>query len=100
MLSGAISYEPALDGLTVAAPAAVDPVLISMIHDACAARFRAGWQPVELHRVVARRSTISQAQLVRDAVAAHLRRFRRSDVDQRWLAQADALEAHLWWTDD
>jgi hypothetical protein len=100
ILSGAISYEPALDGLTVAAPAAVDPVLTSMIHDACAARFRAGWQPVELHRVVARRSTISQAHLVRDAVAAHLRRFRRSDVDQRWLAQADALDAHLWWTDD
>jgi hypothetical protein len=100
ILSGAVTYEPALDGLTVTAPAEVDPVLIRMIHDACAARFRGGWQPVELHRVVARRSTVSQAHLVSDAVAAHLRRFRRADVDPRWLAQADALRAHVWWADD
>jgi hypothetical protein len=35
---------------------------------------------------------------VTDAVAAHLRQFPRAAVDERWLAQADALGASVWWT--
>ncbi|TBL35217.1 DUF2786 domain-containing protein, partial [Verrucosispora sp. SN26_14.1] len=48
----------------------------------------------------ARRGLPRQADLVTDAVAAYLRRFPRTTVDRRWLAQADALGAQVWWADD
>ncbi|SDY41920.1 Protein of unknown function [Micromonospora pattaloongensis] len=100
VLNGAVGYEAGLDALTIAPPAEVDPVLIAVLHEACAALWRGGWQPVELHRVVARRGQTTHAQLVTDAVAAHLRQFPPRAVDERWLAQADALGAHVWWTGD
>ena len=98
MLNGTVSYEPALDALTVAPPAEVDPLLAAVLHDMCAALWRRGWQPVELHRIVARRNLPTHAHLVTDAVAWHLRRFPRPSVDQRWLAQVDSLGADVWWT--
>jgi hypothetical protein len=99
VLDGAVDYEPGLDALTVTPSAEVDPVLIAVLHDACAALWRGGWQPVELHRVVARRGHPMHAHLVTDAVAAHLGQFVPAAVDERWLAQADALGAYVWWTD-
>ena len=89
MLGGTIDYETGLDVLTVAPPADVDPALAALLHDTVAALARAGWQPAELHRVVARRGDPIQGRLVTDAITAHLRGFR--DVDPRWWAQADAL---------
>jgi hypothetical protein len=97
VLRGTIGYESGLDALAVAPPAEVDPALTAVLRDACAARWRGGWQPVELHRVVARRGHPTHAQLVTDAVAAHLRQFPPAAVDERWLAQADELGAHVWW---
>jgi hypothetical protein len=97
VLDGTVGYESGLDALTVAPSAEVDPVLIAVLHGACAALWRGGWQPVELHRVVARRGHPMHAQLVTDAVAAHLRQFPRAAVDERWLAQADGLGASVWW---
>jgi hypothetical protein len=98
VLDGAVGYESGLDALTIAPSAEVDPVLIAVLHDACAALWRGGWQPVELHRVVARRGHPMHARLVTDAVAVHLRQFPPAAVDERWLAQADALGANVWWT--
>lgn len=100
VLDGTVSYEPGLDALTVVPSAEVDPVLIAVLRDACAALWRGGWQPVELHRIVARRGHPTHAQLVTDAVAAHLRQFPRAAVDERWLAQAEALGAQVWWISD
>ncbi|HEX8630256.1 MAG TPA: hypothetical protein VF755_19025, partial [Catenuloplanes sp.] len=97
VLAGAVGYESGLDTLTLMPPAEVDPVLTAILDEACTTLWRGGWQPVELHRVVARRGGPTHAQLVTDAVAAHLARFNRDVVDQRWLAQADALGAELWW---
>jgi hypothetical protein len=97
VLGGAVGYEAGLDALAVMPSAQLDPVLIAVLHDACAALWRGGWQPVELHRIVARRGHPTHAQLVTDAVAAHLRQFPRDTVDERWLAQAEALGAHVWW---
>lgn len=99
VLNGAIGYERGLDALTVIPSAEVDPVLIAVLHDAFTALWQGGWQPVELHRVVARRGDTMHAHLVTDAVAAHLRQFPPAAVDERWLGQADALGAHVWWTD-
>jgi hypothetical protein len=98
VLDGTVGYESGLDALTVAPSAEVDPVLVAVLHDACAALWRGGWQPAELHRVVARRGHAMHASLVTDAVAAHVRQFPRTAVDERWQAQADALGAYVWWT--
>ncbi len=89
MLGGTTDYETGLDLLTVAPPTDVDPALAALVRDTVAALARAGWQPAELHRVVARRGDPIQAQMVTDAIAGHLRGFR--DVDPRWRAQADDL---------
>ena len=97
MLRGAIGYEAGLDALTVAPRSEVDPVLVALVHEACAALWRGGWQPVELHRIVARRGRPVHAHLVTDAVAAYLPRFPADTVDERWLAQAEVLGAHAWW---
>jgi hypothetical protein len=100
VIDGTVGYERGLDALTVAPAAEIDPVLIAVLRDACAALWRGGWQPAELHRVVARRGDPLHPHLVTDAVAAHLRSFAPATVDERWRAQADALGATVWWTDD
>src|SRR4051794_24921954 len=100
VLSGRLGYEDGLDVLTVAPAAEVDPVLTGALFDAAARLFRNGWQPVELHRVVARRGDPAQAHLIVDAVAAHLRGFKPRAVDPRWRAQAAELDARAWWGAD
>jgi hypothetical protein len=99
LVTGAVEYEPGLDALVVAPAAEVDPVLVAVLHDAFAARWRGGWQPVELQRLVVRRGQPAHAHLVADAVAAHLRPLPRAVVDRRWREQAGELGADVWWTD-
>lgn len=100
VVDGRVAYEDALDALTVAPATEVDPALTTALFDATARLWRGGWQPAELHRVVARRGTGGQPQLITDAVAAYLRGFRAGAVDERWRAQADDLGARSWWGDD
>ena len=98
ILGGAVDFETGLDLLAVAPAGEVDPVLTAVVHESVGALVRAGWQPGELHRVVARRGDPVQARLVTDAIAAYLRGYQ--DVDPRWLAQADELGARVWWSAD
>lgn len=100
VVGGRLGHEDGLDALAVAPAAEVDPALAAALFDATARLWRGGWQPAELHRVVARRGTGVQPQLIADAVAAYLRGFRAATVDERWRAQADDLEATAWWGDD
>ncbi|MEV0128321.1 DUF2786 domain-containing protein [Dactylosporangium sp. NPDC050688] len=100
VLDGSVGYERGLDTLTVTPAADVDPALFAAVQAACARLFERGWQPGELHRVVARRGAVPHTQLVTDAVAAHLRGFPPAAVDPRWRAQADALGAAVWWAAD
>ncbi|QOC92218.1 DUF2786 domain-containing protein [Micromonospora craniellae] len=100
VLAGTVDYESGLDALTVTPAAEVDPELVTAKDEACARLWRGGWQPAELHRVVARRGGPRQADLVTDAVAAYLRQFPRATVDGRWRAQADTLGARVWWAGD
>lgn len=100
VLRGAVDYEAGLDALTVAPAGEVGPALTAAVRDAAERLWRGGWQPAEAHRVVTRRGRPAHGHLVTDAVAAHLRRFRRRDVDPRWVAQADELGAGVWWQDD
>src|SRR5512142_3547813 len=99
ILDGTLGWEAGLDALTLAPSGEVDATLMSAMDAALTARWHGGWQPVELHRVVARRTTITHAQLVRDAVAAHLRPFPPAEVDPRWTDQAKTLHAGVWWED-
>ncbi|MER7008051.1 DUF2786 domain-containing protein [Dactylosporangium sp. NPDC000555] len=103
IVRGSVAYEDGLDTLAVAPAAEVDPALFAAVGDACERLWRGGWQPGELHRAVVRRGGTDRpvlGQAVADAVAAHLRGFRRRDVDERWLAQADELGAAVWWSAD
>ena len=89
MLGATIDYEAGLDMLTVAPAADVDRTLAAALSDGVAALVRAGWQPAELHRVVARQGDPAQTELLADAIGRHLAGFR--DVDPRWRAQAEEL---------
>jgi hypothetical protein len=89
---GSISFEDGLDALTVAPAAEVDAALTEALRLAFERLFRGGWQPLELHRVVARRGDPVQGRLVAEAVAAYL--VAKSPVDPRWRAQADDLPRH------
>lgn len=56
-----------------------------------------GWQPADLHRIVARRLKPPHQQLIRAAIAAELSGYARSTVAARWWAQAEAAEITVWW---
>jgi hypothetical protein len=81
--SGAIAFDDAVVALSVAPPAEVDAALAAALRDAFDRLFRGGWQPSELHRVVARRGNPLQGDMVAEAALAA-----SPPVDPRWLAQA------------
>lgn len=87
--SGSLDHEDALDILAGTAAAEVDAALGTVLDKEFERLFGNGWQPVELHRAVARRGNPIQARLVADAAGDYLRG--RSPVDERWRAQADSL---------
>src|SRR4051794_40793714 len=89
ILGGAVRYEDGIDALTVAPAGDVDAVLAGHLRDAFERLFRAGWQPAELYRVVARQGDPRQGHLVAEAVAARIAGERL--VDPRWRAQAAEL---------
>ncbi|MGX6607772.1 DUF2786 domain-containing protein [Micromonosporaceae bacterium Da 78-11] len=86
---GSISYEAGLDALTVAPAGEVDAALAEALRVGFERLFRGGWQPAELHRVIARQGDPLRAGLVTDAVTAYLQKF--TQVDPRWQAQAADL---------
>jgi hypothetical protein len=100
VLNGTADYETGLDTLTVAPAAEVDHALLAALEHTRVRLFDGGWQPVELHRAVARSGRPPIGDLVRDAIAAHLHRFAAISVDERWRAQAATLDAQVWWTSD
>ncbi|MFI5844372.1 DUF2786 domain-containing protein [Catenuloplanes sp. NPDC051500] len=98
MLSGATGYEQGLDQLTVLPPETVDPALSTALRESGERLFKAGWQPVELHRLVTRRVGPEAARLVADVAAAML--DRTQTADPRWAAQAAEIGAERWWFSD
>jgi hypothetical protein len=87
--SGAVDFEDGLVALSVAPAGEVDVALAGALGDAFGRLFRGGWQPAELHRVVARRGKPLQGDLV--AEAAVRAAGAAQPVDPRWRAQADEL---------
>jgi hypothetical protein len=87
--SGGIPFEEAVIALSVAPAAEADAALAAALREAFARLFRGGWQPAELHRVVARRGDPLQGDIVAEAAvdAAAV----AGPVDPRWAAQASEL---------
>ncbi|WP_328466544.1 DUF2786 domain-containing protein [Actinoplanes sp. NBC_00393] len=83
--AGEIDHETALDLLTGAPAAEVDTALQAALTEQFERLFRNGWQPLELHRAVARRGNPVQARLVAEAATAFLRG--KEPVDERWREQ-------------
>lgn len=75
-------------------PAAVD----SALGCAVAQTWVHGWQPADLHRVLARRLGARGARLGGYVIAAQARSYHSSPgADPRWLRQLDDLGAGAWW---
>jgi len=87
--SGGFDFEDALVALSLAPAAEVDAALDGALAEAFGRLFRGGWQPAELHRVVARRGNPLQGGVVAEAAIEAARTAR--PVDPRWLAQAREL---------
>jgi hypothetical protein len=89
--NGAIGYEDGLDALAVAPATDVDAALGEALRRAFERLFRAGWQPAELHRVIARRGNPLHGDLVAGAAARAVQD--NPGTDPRWRAQAEELPA-------
>src|SRR3954469_24141412 len=87
--SGAVPFDDAGAGLSVAPVAEVDAALGAALRDAFDRLFRGGWQPAELYRVVARRGNPLQGDLV--AGAARHAAAASELLDPRWSAQVAEL---------
>jgi hypothetical protein len=83
--AGDLDHETALDLLTGAPAAEVDAALDAALTDQFDRLFRNGWQPLELHRAVARKGNPIQARLVAEAATAFL--TGQDPVDPRWRDQ-------------
>jgi hypothetical protein len=86
---GAVSYEDALDALTVAPAAEADAALGTAVAAVTDRLVQGGWQPAELHRVIARLGNPVQAQLIGHTLKSYFARFQT--IDPRWRAQAEEL---------
>ena len=89
VLRGTLSYEDGLDALTAAPAAQADAELHSAVAQAVDRLVKGGWQPAELHRVVARLGNPLAAAMVTAALNTYIPKF--PDTDPRWRTQAEDL---------
>jgi hypothetical protein len=78
----------------------VDRTLTRALEQAVAAAWRHGWQPADLVRVATREYGRRTARLTTDAIAAELRAYSATTIDDSWYRQLATLDARVWWTDD
>lgn len=88
--AGGLDHETALDLLTGAPAAEADEALRAALRDQFDRLFRGGWQPVELHRAIARRGDPIEGRLVAEAAAAFM--TGKDPVDSDWRAQSVQLK--------
>ncbi|GAA2897167.1 hypothetical protein Acy02nite_80570 [Actinoplanes cyaneus] len=89
--AGELDHETALDLLTGAPAAETDAALTEALRAEFERLFTGGWQPVELHRAIARRGDPIQGRLVAEAAAAFM--LGKEPVDDGWRAQAVQLQS-------
>jgi len=77
-----------------------EQVLTAALERSVTAAWRLGWQPADVVRAIGRELGGAHAQVAGDAVAAEIRGYPASTVDDRWRAQLTALGARAWWAGD
>jgi Protein of unknown function (DUF2786) len=83
----------------------VSRTLVQYLRVCVAAAWQRGWQPAELARHIGRELSADHAAMISDMITAELRGYPAATVDDRWAAQAAALEAAApgkgaWWGSD
>ncbi|GAA2690611.1 hypothetical protein Apa02nite_007730 [Actinoplanes palleronii] len=91
MRAGDLDHETALDLLTGAPAAETDAALATALDGEFDRLFRDGWQPAELHRVIARRGDPIQGRVVAEAAAAFL--VGKDPVDDGWRDQVVQIKS-------
>ena len=74
-----------------------EPALTTALEQGMTAAWRFGWQPVDVARAVGRELGGAHARVATDAIAAEMRGYAATTVDDRWQAQLAALDARVWW---
>ncbi|MFI1988347.1 DUF2786 domain-containing protein [Actinoplanes sp. NPDC020271] len=88
--AGELDHETALDLLTGSPATEADAALTAALRGEFERLFTGGWQPVELHRAIARRGDPIQGRLVAEAATTFM--IGREPVDDGWRAQAVQLQ--------
>jgi hypothetical protein len=84
---------------------AVSRAIVDYLRGSVASAWRRGWQPAELARHVGRELSGDHAAMVADMITSEMLGYAAATVDDRWAAQAAALEAAApgkgaWWGSD
>ena len=84
---------------------AVSRAVVEYLRVSVTRAWQRGWQPAELARHVGRELSADHAAMVADMITAELLGYPAATVDDRWAAQAAALEAAApgqgaWWGND
>ncbi len=74
-----------------------EQVLTAALERSVTAAWRLGWEPADVVRAVGRDFGGAHAQVAGDAIAAELRGYAATTVDDRWRAQLTALGVRVWW---
>lgn len=98
------AYESCLRLLTVRPDASgweriVDRTVVARLQREVTKLWHRGWQPADVVRMANRRFGARHARLVTDIIAAEMRAYATTTVDEPWLEQLSALNAHIWWQD-
>src|ERR1700722_3735514 len=83
----------------------VSRAIVEYLRGSVTRAWQRGWQPAELARHVGRELSADHAAMVADMITAELLGYPAATVDDRWAAQAAALEAAApgkgaWWGSD
>jgi Protein of unknown function (DUF2786) len=84
---------------------AVSRAIVEYLRGSVTRAWQRGWQPAELARHVGRELSADHAAMIGDMITAELLGYPAASVDDRWAAQAAALEAAApgkgaWWGSD
>ncbi|MEU5883406.1 DUF2786 domain-containing protein [Spirillospora sp. NPDC047279] len=78
----------------------VDRVMLARLEEAVTTAWQRGWQPADLARFTGRRLGRRHQRMAVDAIAAEMRAYSGTTVDEEWRAQLSALGAEVWWRGD
>ncbi|WP_242887918.1 DUF2786 domain-containing protein [Actinomadura litoris] len=81
-------------------PRVADRCLAARLLRSVATAWERGWQPADVVRYVGRRRTARHARLATDVIAAQMRSYAATTVDDQWREQLAVLGAEVWWEHD